>query len=109
LPLEDFKEFSCNEEDVLGPSTSEPLRHVIRKECGRVRELLSSGPPLAASLPFRARFAVAGFVAGGLAAVDSIEQADYDVLAVRCRPSKRGVAEGIVRILATTTAQRDAT
>jgi hypothetical protein len=40
----------------------------------------------------RPRIAVAGFVAGGLAALDAIARADYDVLAHRCRPRKVDVA-----------------
>jgi squalene synthase HpnC len=101
LPMNDLKEFGCTEEDLLLPSASEALRGLIIKESRRARELLASGPPLASSLPYRARLAVAGFVAGGLAAIESIERADNDVLSVRCRPSKRGVAEHMARIFAT--------
>jgi len=97
LPIEDLVEFECTEEDLLRPSTSAGLRDLIAMESRRTRELLESGPPLTASLPFRASLAVAGFVAGGVAAVESIERADYDVLSVRCRPSKRGIGEHMVR------------
>jgi hypothetical protein len=69
---------------------------------------LAAGPPLASSLPVRARLAVGGFVAGGLAAIESIERADYDVLSVRCRPSKRGVIEHTARIFSSATFQKDA-
>ena len=55
-------------------------------ECGRARRLLGSGVTLAASLPLRPRVAVAGFTAGGVAALDSIERAGFDVLGRRCRP-----------------------
>jgi phytoene/squalene synthetase len=101
-------EFQCPEDDLLRPSTSDALRKVIDRECDRTRELLTAGPPLAASLPWRARLAVAGFVAGGLAAVESIERADYDVLAVHCRPSKRGVAEHMTQGFITATFQKSA-
>jgi squalene synthase HpnC len=108
LPMDDLEEFHCTEEELLGPSASPALRSLITKESHRARELLAAGPPLASSLPFRARLAVSGFVAGGLAAVESIERADYDVLSVRCRPSKRGIAEHMTRIFATATLQKSA-
>jgi squalene synthase HpnC len=108
LPMEDLAEFHCTEEDLLLPSASDALRQLIAKETGRTRELMAAGSPLASSLPVRARLAVAGFVAGGLAAVDSIERADFDVLSVRCRTSKRGVAEHMARIFATATMHKDA-
>jgi squalene synthase HpnC len=108
VPTEDLDAFHCSEEDLLQPSTSDAVRGLIAKEVRRARALLESGPPLAASLPFRARLAVTGFVAGGVAAVESIERANYDVLAVRCRPSKRGVVEHTVRGLVEATFQKSA-
>jgi squalene synthase HpnC len=91
LPMEDLREFHCSEEDLLRPAASTALKGVVAKESHRVRELLAAGAPLALSLPWRARVAVTGFVAGGVAAVESIERANYDVLSVRCRPRKREV------------------
>ena len=108
VPLEDLKEFHCSEEELLLPSASDALRQVIAMETRRTRELLASGSPLAASLPVRARLAVSGFVAGGVAAVKSIERADYDVLSVSCRPSKRDVAKEMSRRFAEATFQRSA-
>jgi squalene synthase HpnC len=108
LPTEDLGEFHCTEEALLQPSASDELRALIAKEADRARELLAAGPPLAASLPARARLAVAGFVAGGLAAVESIERAHFDVLSVQCRPSTRGVIEHIASIFISSTVQKDA-
>jgi squalene synthase HpnC len=108
LPTEDLGEFHCTEEALLQPSASDELRALIAKEADRARELLAAGPPLAASLPARARLAVAGFVAGGLAAVESIERAHFDVLSVQCRPSTRGVIEHMASIFISSTVQKDA-
>jgi squalene synthase HpnC len=106
LPIEDMDEFGCSEEDLLRPSTSTALRGLIAMESRRTRAMLEAGSPLAASLPWRARLAVAGFVAGGVSAVESIERANYDVLSVRCRPSRRGVAEHMARTFITATFQK---
>jgi squalene synthase HpnC len=56
------------------------VRETVRFETARVRELLGAGAPLVGSVPGRAKFAVAGFVAGGVAAAEAIERADYEVL-----------------------------
>lgn len=108
IPLEDLEEFHCSEDDLLRPCVSDTLRQVIAMETRRTRELLVLGSPLAASLPTRARLAVAGFVAGGIAAVKSIERANYDVLSVSCRPSKRDVAVEMTRRFTAATFQKSA-
>jgi hypothetical protein len=43
-----------------------------------------------------ARLAVGGFLAGGLATVDALRRADYDVLAVTPRPRKTGVLRHLI-------------
>jgi len=91
LPLEDLERFGSAEADVLATSASGPLREVVAFECERARTLLGDGEPLAATLAWRARFAVEGFVAGGLAVVDALEDANFDVLATHCRPTKRSL------------------
>jgi squalene synthase HpnC len=101
LPLEDLASFACTEEDLLQATSSAALQELIAMEVQRARELLSEGAPLTKSLPLMPRVAVAGFVAGGLAALDSIERASFDVLSVRCRPSKFGVARHLVHEFAT--------
>jgi squalene synthase HpnC len=107
LPLSDMKEFDCTEDDLLAPSANAALRGVVAKEVRRARTLLAAGRPLAASLPGRARLAVSGFVAGGLAACDAVERANYDVLAVACRPTTRGVVAHTTRQLVSASRSRD--
>ena len=51
--------------------------------------MLDTGAPLIGMLRGAARAAVAGYVAGGRAALAAIDAADYDVLRVTPRPSKR--------------------
>jgi squalene synthase HpnC len=97
MPLDDLREFSVAEDDLLARSTSEPLRALVARETQRTRELLAAGSPLASSLPLRARLAVAGFVGGGLAAADAIERANYDVLGVSCHTGARDVLSHTAR------------
>jgi phytoene/squalene synthetase len=68
----------------------------------RARELLDRGAPLARTLHGRARWAVAGFVGGGRAALDAIARADYDVLAGAPRAGAGRRAFALVRAIAET-------
>lgn len=86
LPLDDLTSLGCSVAELRAPRTSPALRAVLRYEAGRARRLLGSAVPLARQLPLRPRMAVCGFAAGGLAALDAIERAGYEVLAQRCRP-----------------------
>jgi squalene synthase HpnC len=86
LPAEDLARFGCSTAE-LGPAAAaggrdrrdDPLREVLAFEVRRARRLLTDGAPLIDELHGRERLAVAGFVAGGRAALDAIERADYDV------------------------------
>ena len=63
------------------------MRAAVAEVAGRARGLLvDNGPPLVASLRGRPRWAVAGFCAGGHAALDAIERAGDDVLAHQVKP-----------------------
>jgi squalene synthase HpnC len=80
LPLEDMEKYGCTVEDLASRPTPEGVRRVVAFEALRARRLLDEGAPLARMLPWRAGLAVAGFVAGGRAAISAIERRDYDVL-----------------------------
>jgi squalene synthase HpnC len=88
LPLADLEAAGCPEEDLVAGSASPALRRVVAEEVVRARGLLAAAVPLCATLPLRQRSAVAGFAAGGMAALDEIERQGFDVLAHRCRPRR---------------------
>jgi squalene synthase HpnC len=92
LPSEDMERFGCSEAELLGSESSPALRRLVAMEVSRARGLLAAAVPLAASLQFRPRAAVVSFGAGGLAALDSIEGAGYDVLGHHCGPRKLAFA-----------------
>ncbi len=82
LPAEDLARFGCTLTDLSGAHAGAPLRETLAFECARARELLARGALLIGELRgLRPRIAVAAFLAGGRAALDAIEAADYDVLA----------------------------
>jgi 15-cis-phytoene synthase len=86
LPQEDLRRFSVAEDELAGPG-SERFRSLARFESERARSLLSRGFPLAHALGGRAGRSVALFARGGIAALEALERADYDVFTRRPSPS----------------------
>jgi len=92
LPGQDMVAFGCTEEDLAQPSASPQVRALIEFEAARAKTLLDAGAPLIATLRGAARTAVAGYVAGGRAALAAIAAADHDVLRGAPLPRKRRLA-----------------
>jgi len=99
LPKEDLVAFGVDEHDLAAPHAGERLRNLMAFEAGRAASLLDEGAPLVGLLTGRARLAVAGFVAGGRAALTAIADAGYDVLPGPPKPSRPRLLREAVRIL----------
>ena len=80
MPADDMERFGCTPGDLLAPTTGERLRRLVAHQVGRTRGMIEEGRWLVASLRGYPRLAVAGFVAGGLAGLDAISAARFDVL-----------------------------
>jgi squalene synthase HpnC len=89
LPIEDLDRFGCTVADLDAPRADDRVRALIAFEVRRARALLDEGSALIATLRGRAAFAVAGFVAGGRAALGAIERAGHDGLAGAPRATRR--------------------
>jgi squalene synthase HpnC len=100
MPAEDRRRFGVQEDDLHSAKSSSDLCALVAFESERARHLLCSGVPLARDLPGRAGVAVAAFTAGGRAALDAIERAEYDVLSTLCRPGKARTAWRMAGVLA---------
>jgi phytoene synthase len=100
LPAEDRLDARCGAADLADPR-SPVLRSVLAVLIGRARELLCAGPPLVAGLTGFARFAVAGYAAGGLAACDALARAGYDASDVRARRTRGARIRHGLRLLFT--------
>jgi squalene synthase HpnC len=92
LPAQDRDRFGVTEEDLARPSASPRLRDLMVFETARASELLDAGAPLTGTLRGTARVAVAGYVAGGRAALAAITAAGHDVLRATPRPRKPRLA-----------------
>ncbi|EGX59886.1 squalene/phytoene synthase [Streptomyces zinciresistens K42] len=80
LPAEDMKRFHVEENDLAQKTAGASVRALIAYETERARSLLDEGAPLVGSVHGRLRLLLAGFVAGGKAAIGAIAAAEYDVL-----------------------------
>lgn len=96
LPAEDMRRFGCDEHDLTAAHAAPRLQRLMTFEVDRARAMIDSGAPLIGTLRGAARAAVAGYVAGGRAALSAIVAADYDVLAVTPRAGKRRVAAELI-------------
>jgi squalene synthase HpnC len=100
LPADERERFGVARDDLLAANASQPLRDLLQFEVERARAILDRGAPLVGTLRGRARVAVAGYVAGGRAALDAIEAAGYDVLPGAPKASKARRAAVTARTLA---------
>jgi phytoene/squalene synthetase len=101
LPQEDLRRFSVTEHDVEGP-WSERAAALLAFEAARARPLLERGFGLADALGGRAGRSIVLFARGGLAAIEALERARWDVWTRRPAPGRlvlaRLAAEELVRL-----------
>ena len=97
LPADEMERFGVTEADLAEPTANLAVRTLMTFEVARARHMLDDGAPLVGTLHGWARLAVAGYVAGGRAALAAIEAQNYDVLAATARPRKRRLAGELVK------------
>jgi squalene synthase HpnC len=88
LPAEDRRRFGVAELDRPSPE----LTHTLEFEAERARELLGAGRTLQTRIGGRVGRAVGLFARGGLAALDALERARWDIFTQRPRPSRTRLA-----------------
>ncbi|MCT9138518.1 squalene synthase HpnC [Streptomyces violarus] len=88
LPAADMRRFHVQEADLATKTAGASVRALIAYEAQRARDLLNEGAPLVGSVHGRLKLLLAGFVAGGRAAVRAIAAAEYDVLPGPPKPGK---------------------
>ncbi|MEH0548323.1 squalene synthase HpnC [Streptomyces sp. B21-105] len=88
LPAADMKRFHVQEADLAAATAGASVRALVAYEAQRARDLLNEGAPLVGSVHGRLRLLLAGFVAGGRAALEAIAAAEYDVLPGPPKPGK---------------------
>ncbi len=100
LPEQDMDRFGCTAGQLAEPHAPAQLKKLLEFEADRASDLLDAGAPLVGRLAGTARMAVAGYLAGGRAALAAIKAAEFDVLAATPRPGRaRTLAELILALL----------
>ncbi len=113
LPLEDMRRFGVSVEELVPPAagyvdrrkrgapggSSSACRALLAFETARARRMLDDGSPLVASLRGRLRVAVAGFAAGGHAALDGLAALDFDIYAEPTRPAVARFGAHLARLV----------
>ena len=100
LPAEDMERFGCAESDLAALSAGPQVRALMAFEVERAGRLLDEGAPLVGNLRGSARVAVAGYVAGGRAALAAITAAGHDVLRATHKPRRGRLAKEMLRAYA---------
>jgi squalene synthase HpnC len=98
LPEADLDRFGVRPTDLTTAPASEGLRKVVSTQVGRCSELMASGLPLIGELRGWARLAVSGYTAGGLATIDALREANYDVVSTHCRAKRTNMLKHLLRI-----------
>jgi len=93
LPAEDRRAFGVTE--LAEPN--EPLSRLLLFEAERARGLLASGEDLRRALGGRVGRAVGLFARGGMAALEALERADWDIFGGRPRPSRARLVLAAIR------------
>ena len=101
LPLADLDRFGVTEADLAAPRAGPGVRALIAFQVGRARDLLDAGAPIVGTLRGAARLAVAGYVAGGRAALAAIAASGHDPLRATPRPGRARLAGELLRAYVT--------
>ncbi|MFF4182582.1 squalene synthase HpnC [Streptomyces sp. NPDC001691] len=99
LPAEDMARFHVTRADLAAPSGSASVRALVAFEAERAGSLLNEGTPLVGSVHGRLKLLLAGFVAGGRAALDAVAAAGHDVLPGPPKPTKARLMREVGAVL----------
>ncbi|MEV8565030.1 squalene synthase HpnC [Streptomyces sp. NPDC051322] len=99
LPAQDMSRFHVREADLAAPTAGASVRALVAYEAERARDLLNEGTPLVGSVHGRLKLLLAGFVAGGSAALKAVAAAGFDVLPGPPKPTKLGLLREVGAVL----------
>ncbi len=113
IPLEDMRRFGVSAEELVPPATgyvdrrrrgaaggaSSACRALLAFESARARRMLDDAIPLVASVRGRLGIAIAGFSAGGHAALDGLAALDFDIYAEPVRPAMPRFGAHLARLV----------
>ncbi|MFD9791039.1 squalene synthase HpnC [Streptomyces sp. NPDC059070] len=99
LPAEDMRRFQVTEADLAAEHAGASVRALVAFEAERAGQLLNEGTSLVGSVHGRLKLLLAGFVAGGCAALDAVAAAGHDVLPGPPKPAKSSLLREVGAVL----------
>lgn len=99
VPAEDLARFGCSSAEVMAGGGTPAVRALMQFQVGRARDLLTRGLELANVVDGRLAREVRLFAWGGLAVLDAIDAAQYDVFSQRPTLTKATKAKLVFRAL----------
>lgn len=100
LPQQDLAAFGVAEAQLDAPVAAPAVRRLMAFQSTRAGDVLNSGAPLVGLLHGWARLAVAGYLAGGRAALDALRRVNGDVLGGPPPARRRDLLWHLTRLLA---------
>lgn len=79
IPLEDMENFSVSEDDIASGNLTDNFKNLMSFEIDRARNLFQRGKPLLKMVKRTLAMQLELYYSGGIAALDAIERAGYDV------------------------------
>ena len=98
LPLEDLQRFGVASAELGADQATPAMRALVRFEAERAEALLYDGAALLGELHGWARLAVAGYAAGGLAAIRALRRGGWSVLPTHPHRRRRDVLAALVAL-----------
>ncbi len=89
LPQDDMRQFGVSDRDIAAETSSDEWRSLMAFQVDRARRMMLEGAPLVRSIGGRFGIELRFIVAGGLAILDKIEAANFDVFRHRPTVSRR--------------------
>ncbi|MBT2507975.1 squalene synthase HpnC [Streptomyces sp. ISL-98] len=99
LPAQDMARFQVQEADLAAPTANASVRALVAFEAERALHLLNEGTPLVGSVHGRLKLLLAGFVAGGRAALTAVAAVGHDVLPGPPKPTKLSLLRAVGAVL----------
>lgn len=98
LPKEDLDRFGVTEAELTRSTSSPALRKLVAFESARAQELLEESRDLVRLVHGWARIAIAGFIGGGLAQLEALSAAKFDILSQEVKATKTSMMRNTIRV-----------
>lgn len=83
IPLEDFSQSSCNENEIFAEQTGSKLRQIVKRQVDKTALMFREGSGILEHLPYRLQLQVGWTINGGEKILNKIRKNNFEVLNYR--------------------------